>query len=36
LNSDKLNNPVSKFEGEGNNLIKYVKYDENKKECLYK
>jgi len=31
LKSEKLNNPVSKFEGEGNNLIKYVKYDENKK-----
>ncbi|HRU73743.1 MAG TPA: DNA methyltransferase, partial [Caldisericia bacterium] len=31
LNSEKLNNPTSKFEGEGNNLVKYVKYDENKK-----
>ena len=31
LNSEKLNNSTSKFEGEGNNLVKYVKYDENKK-----
>ncbi|NLI56143.1 N-6 DNA methylase [bacterium] len=31
LKSEKLNNPVSKFEGEGNNIVKYVKYDENKK-----
>ncbi len=31
LKSNKLNNPVSKFEGEGNNLVKYVKYDENRK-----
>ncbi|MBC7194400.1 MAG: N-6 DNA methylase [Caldisericia bacterium] len=29
LKSQKLNNPISKFEGEGNNLVKYVKYDEN-------
>ncbi len=31
LKSDKLNNPISKFEVEGNNLVKFVKYDENEK-----
>ena len=31
LKSEKLNNSISKFEGEGNNLVKFVKYDENEK-----
>lgn len=31
LKSEKLNYPISKFEGEGNNLVKFVKYDENEK-----
>lgn len=31
LKSDKLNTPISKFEVEGNNLVKFIKYDENEK-----